>query len=39
MEIEENEWNLYVSCENESILIEKYKGKWFLPKCLIKSNE
>ena len=37
--LKRNGQNLYVSCQNEPILIENYKGKWFLPKCLIKSNE
>lgn len=37
--LKKNNQNLYVSCQNESFLIENYKGKWFLPKCLIKSNE
>lgn len=37
--LKKNDQNLYVSCQNEPILIENYKGKWFLPKCLIKSNE
>ncbi len=37
--LKKNSRNLYVSCQNEPILIENYKGKWFIPKCLIKSNE
>ena len=37
--LKKNEQNLYVSCQNEPVLFENYKGKWFLPKCLIKSNE
>lgn len=37
--LKKNDQNLYISCQNELILIENYKGKWFLPKCLIKSNE
>jgi len=37
--LKKNEKNLYVSCQNEAILTDNYKGKWFLPKCLIKSNE
>ena len=37
--LKKNAQNLYISCQNEPILIENYKGKWFLPKCLIKSNE
>ena len=37
--LKKNSQNQYISCQNESILIEKYKGKWFLPKCLVKSNE
>lgn len=37
--LKKNSQNQYVFCNNEPILIENYKGKWFLPKCLIKSNE
>ena len=37
--LKKNDQNKYVSCQNEPILVENYKGKWFLPKCLIKSNE
>ncbi len=37
--LKKNSQNQYISCENEPILIENYKNQWFLPKCLIKSNE
>lgn len=37
--LKKNTRNLYISCQNEPILIESYKGKWFIPKCLVKSNE
>lgn len=37
--LKRNDQKMYVSCQNEPILMEHYKGKWFLPKCLIKSNE
>jgi len=37
--LKKNDQNLYVSCKNEPIFIENYKNLWFLPKCLIKSNE
>ena len=37
--LKKNGKNEYVSCENEPILMENYKYQWFLPKCLIKSNE
>lgn len=37
--LKKNTQNLYISCQNEPILIENYKGKWFIPKCLVKSNE
>lgn len=37
--LKKNSQNQYVSCENEPILMENYKNRWFLPKCLIKSNE
>lgn len=37
--LKKNSQNLYISCQNELILIENYKGSWFLPKCLVRSNE
>jgi hypothetical protein len=37
--LKKNSQNLYISCQNELILIENYKGNWFLPKCLVRSNE
>lgn len=37
--LKKNSQNQYISCQNELILTENYKGKWFLPKCLVKSNE
>ena len=37
--LKKNNQNQYISCQNEPILVENYKGKWFLPKCLVKSNE
>ncbi len=37
--LKKNSQNHYISCQNEAFLIENYKGKWFLPKCLVKSNE
>lgn len=29
----------YVTCANEVIDVKNYKGIWFIPKCLIKTNE
>jgi hypothetical protein len=37
--LKKNDQNQYISCKNEPILMENYKNQWFLPKCLIKSNE
>lgn len=37
--LKKNDQNQYISCENEPISTENYKNQWFLPKCLIKSNE
>ncbi|MES2566065.1 MAG: hypothetical protein V4565_04330 [Bacteroidota bacterium] len=37
--LKRNAKNEYVSCENELIMMEKYQKKWFVPKCLIKTNE
>lgn len=37
--LKKNIKNEYVSCQNELIIVDNYRNKWFLPKCLIKSNE
>lgn len=37
--LKRNTKNEYVSCENVTIILENYSDKWFLPKCLIKTNE
>lgn len=37
--LKRNAQNEYVSCENKPIKVENYREKWFLPKCLIKTNE
>ena len=37
--LKKNSQNQYISCENEPILIENYQNKWFVPKCLVKSND
>jgi hypothetical protein len=37
--LKRNSQNHYVSCQNEVILIENYRAKWFMPKCLVKSND
>ena len=37
--LKRNSQNMYVYCNNEAILIDNFKNQWFLPKCLIKSNE
>ena len=37
--LKKNSQNEYVSCQNEPIITNNYKNQWFLPKCLIKSNE
>ncbi len=37
--LKKNSQNKYVSCNNEEVLIDNFKNQWFLPKCLIKSNE
>lgn len=37
--LKKNSKNVYISCNNEPININLYKGKWFVPKCLVKSNE
>ena len=29
----------YLNCNGETILLENYKNKWFIPKCLIRTNE
>lgn len=37
--LKKNNKNEYVSCNNEPISIKNYMGVWYIPKCLIKSNE
>lgn len=37
--LKRNAKNEYVSCENVPIILENYRGKWFLPKCLMNTNE
>lgn len=37
--LKKNAQNQYISCDNELILVNNYKNTWFLPKCLIRSNE
>lgn len=37
--LRKNTKNEYVFCNNEPILIENYKNYWYVPKCLIRSNE
>lgn len=37
--LKKNSKNEYISCNNEPINLDLYKGKWFVPKCLVKSNE
>lgn len=37
--LKRNQNNEYVTCNNNPILFNEYKNKWFIPKCLIKSNE
>lgn len=29
----------YLNCQGEMIDLKKFEGKWFIPKCLIHSNE
>lgn len=29
----------YMTCQNEIINIKEFTGKWFIPKCLIKTDE
>lgn len=37
--LRKNAQNEYVFYNNEPIFIENYKNYWFVPKCLIRSNE
>ena len=34
-----NKLNQYVNCTGEIIVLEDYRMKWFVPKCLIKTND
>jgi hypothetical protein len=29
----------YLSCDGEEVVPENYPGKWYIPKCLVKTNE
>jgi hypothetical protein len=37
--LKRNSNNEYVTCEGDLIKIENYKNQWFIPKCLIASNQ
>jgi hypothetical protein len=37
--LKKNNKNEYISCNNEPINLNNYKNVWFVPKCLIRSNE
>ena len=37
--LKKNAKNEYVSCKNEPINLNNYENVWFVPKCLIRSNE
>lgn len=37
--LKKNSKNEYILCNNEPINLNLYNGKWFVPKCLVKSNE
>ena len=37
--IKRNHLNHYVTCENKEINFSEFKNNWFVPKCLIKTNE
>lgn len=34
-----NDSGQYINCIGEVIILENYQNKWFIPKCLIKTNE
>jgi hypothetical protein len=36
--IKRNKQGLYVECDDKIIDMQLYKGKWFVPKCLVPSN-
>ena len=37
--LKKNSKNEYISCNNEPINLNLYNQIWFVPKCLVKSNE
>ncbi|MBC7694590.1 MAG: hypothetical protein H7141_04000 [Burkholderiales bacterium] len=37
--LKRNNNNEYVTCDNNPVLMENFREKWFVPKCLTKSNE
>ncbi len=36
--LKRNKQGLYVECDDKIIDLSLYKGKWFVPKCLVPSN-
>ena len=36
--IKRNKQEMYVECNDQIIDMQLYKGKWFVPKCLVPSN-
>ena len=37
--LKRNAGYFYVSCSNDVLDLKRYTGKWFIPKCLIPTNE
>lgn len=37
--LKRNEINLYTDCLGNELILDHYKGKWHVPKCLIHTNE
>lgn len=37
--LKRNQNFIYVRCDDTPINLDDYKGKWYVPKCLIKTNE
>ena len=37
--LKRNEQGIYVDCAGKPLDLTLYKEKWFVPKCLVKTNE
>jgi hypothetical protein len=36
--LKRNKHHFYVDCSNKPLELNYYRGQWFIPKCLIQTN-